>query len=290
MSRKKSNSVTARVEIITPEKAQKLLSDHWKPERQRKPSPSVISGYARSMRAGDWLLTHQGIAIDDRGELIDGVQRLHAVVESGASVPMVITRGLSHNGRQRGLYTIDVIDRGRERAVGQQLQLRHSVTNGALYAATARSVLRLCAAAHSLNTGKFSVSHALRVRDYYGAELAYVVENRSHDYRVRNSVVCAASAFAIKAYPAMRAFYLRLATGEHLTTGDPALTCRRWLMNNPDRPGHPAVPRGVLTCGMRYVNQDKIVKVYDSDRGYTFFVTPQRQTVAKLLRACGFSI
>ena len=113
---------------------------------------------------------------------------------------------------------------------------------------------------------------------------------RSKDARVRNSPIIAASAFALKACNQVSEFYKQLATGENLENGDPALTCRRWLMNNTERTGTLIEYRGLLTCAMKHVLQEKLHKIYDTEHGYNFFYDKQRQTVSKLLSLCGFSV
>ena len=277
------------VQTITPERASKLLQNHLRPERQRPLSESVVESYARVMRAGHWMLTHQGIAIDDAGELIDGQHRLTAVVRSGVAVPMLVTTDIPHNGHADGFLTIDAIDRGQERIVGQQLQLRHGVTNGNLYASAARSVLWLAASSRKLMPGKFSVAQALRVRDYYGDELAYCMGHRSRDQIVRNGPIIGACAFAMKASPEhMRGFYHGLTTGEQLAARSPAMAARRWLMNRSEKLNTLTQFRVVLLCAMKYVLQEQISKAYFSMQGYDFFLARQRNTVKKLLLSCGF--
>jgi hypothetical protein len=53
-----------------------------------------IAQMAADMAAGRWVPTHQGIAFNQRGELIDGQNRMWAVIESGATVIMLVVRGL----------------------------------------------------------------------------------------------------------------------------------------------------------------------------------------------------
>jgi len=278
-----------RIENITPKKAQALLDKHWIPERQRKPSQSVVDSYARAMRTGQWVLTHQGIGIDDNGELVDGLHRLLAIVQSGATIPMMITTGILHNGHTEGIYVIDAIDRGRVRGVGQQLQLRHNIKNGNLYAAVCRSVLWLCTYSERLLPGRFDVSHALRIIDIYGKEIDYCVDNRSSDFRIKNAAPIGTAAFALKAYKnQIKEFYQGLTTGEELKTGNPALTCRRWFFKTQQKAGSLSEYRAVLTCAMKYVNQEKLRKLYDTERGYNFFLEKQRQAVARVLETCGY--
>lgn len=94
----------ARVEYITPEIAKRYLLRKIPGQRQIR--PAKVAQYATDMRAGKWALTHQGIAFDSTGRLIDGQHRLAAVVQSGASVDMMVTRGLegiTFVGMDRGL-------------------------------------------------------------------------------------------------------------------------------------------------------------------------------------------
>lgn len=279
-----------KTETITPLKAAQILEAHWVKEHQRKPNEDTVRSYARSMRAGQWLMTHQGIAVDDAGELIDGVHRLLAVIQAGVAVDMMVTRDIPHNGNASGIFTIDAIDRGRERGVGQQLQLRHGVRNGNLVSAVCRGVLWLAAASQKMLIGKFTVANALRVMDIYAQEVAYTMDTRSSDPGVRNAAVIAASAFAMKACKSqVQDFYQKLATGEDIRNGDPAMTCRRWLMNSVTKTGTLIEYRGVLTCAMKHVLQEKLTKLYDTEHGYNFFLEKQRQSVSKLLGSCGFA-
>jgi len=277
------------IETITPKLAETILENHWVKEHQRNPSESVVDSYVRSMRAGEWILTHQGIAIDTEGELVDGVHRLLAIIRSGVTVKMMITTGLPHIGQDASTLVFDVIDRGRERGVGQQLQLRHDMPNGNLSAAVLRGILWLASYSENIVLGKFSVGSALRVADYYGSEVKYCLENRSRDYRVRNATVISAAAFAMKACPTqIKEFYNQITTGENIHSGDSAMTARRWLMNSSDKSGTLIEYRGVLTCAMKHVLQEKLAKIYDTANGYNFFLGKQSNTVGKLLASCGF--
>jgi hypothetical protein len=74
---------------VTPELAARWLKNNF---RNRSVREDVVSAYARDMANGRWVYTHQGIAFNDRDELIDGQHRLHAVILSGlAAVRMMVT-------------------------------------------------------------------------------------------------------------------------------------------------------------------------------------------------------
>lgn len=75
---------------VTPEKANKWLA--MNSDAQRKLRQTVVDRYARDMLSNSWALTHQGIAFDTKGRLIDGQHRLAAVVKAGVSVKMTVVR------------------------------------------------------------------------------------------------------------------------------------------------------------------------------------------------------
>lgn len=78
-------------ETITPKQAEKYLAFNTCNRSVRK---SLVSQYARDMKNGEWKLTHQGIAFDRDGVLLDGQHRLLAIIESGVTVHMLVVRGV----------------------------------------------------------------------------------------------------------------------------------------------------------------------------------------------------
>jgi hypothetical protein len=80
------------VEWITPMQAKQYLETNHNNRTLRK---SVVAEYACEMVEGNWKLTHQGIAFDLRGNLLDGQHRLAAIVEAGIAVQMLVVRGLA---------------------------------------------------------------------------------------------------------------------------------------------------------------------------------------------------
>ncbi len=83
--------VTTKFFLLTPVMAQKFLDDNTHNRRLRQKS---LLRYTADMKAGRWQATHQGISIAIDGEVIDGQHRLHAIVRSGVTVPMLVTQGL----------------------------------------------------------------------------------------------------------------------------------------------------------------------------------------------------
>ena len=82
----------SEVMTITPELAAEWLAHNT---HNRNVRQNVVGKYASDMKAGRWLLTHQGIAFDADNVLVDGQHRLMAVVQSGVPVGMLVTRGVN---------------------------------------------------------------------------------------------------------------------------------------------------------------------------------------------------
>lgn len=81
-----------RIEVIdvTPKMAADWLEKNA--GFQRKARQTIVDRYVRDMINGKWTLTHQGIAFDCKGRLIDGQHRLLAVVKADTAVKMVVVR------------------------------------------------------------------------------------------------------------------------------------------------------------------------------------------------------
>jgi hypothetical protein len=76
---------------LTPELASKFLLKNTCNRRVRQP---YVEQYARAMLAGEWRLTHQGLAFDSDGNLQDGQHRCMAVIASGVSIPTVVVHNM----------------------------------------------------------------------------------------------------------------------------------------------------------------------------------------------------
>lgn len=110
---------------ITPELAREWIkaNTHNRNLRQR-----VVNGYAADMAAGAWAEDGQSIKFSATGVLLDGQHRLAAIVQSGATVRMLVVRNLPD-------HTQDTMDTGAKRAFGDVLKLRgedHAITLAAV--------------------------------------------------------------------------------------------------------------------------------------------------------------
>lgn len=86
-----SKKINARLARITPSLASKLLKQN---SRNRHVSQALVSKYERDMSRGDWTLNGEPIIVGASGVLLDGQHRLHAVVESGVTVEILLVEGV----------------------------------------------------------------------------------------------------------------------------------------------------------------------------------------------------
>jgi hypothetical protein len=122
-------SVRSKVQAITPKQAAEMLQANT---TNRPLSDSVVRSFAEAMRRGDWLLTHQGIALDVNGVLIGGQHRLAAIVESDRTVEMTVFTDVD-------AATFDVLDTGKRRNASDVLAIEGEKST-AMLAAMVRTV------------------------------------------------------------------------------------------------------------------------------------------------------
>lgn len=102
-------------EFVTPETAAEWLLDHNK--NNRKIRATRVTAYARDMRSGDWMATHEAIAFNCDGTLIDGQHRLEAVIESGIpgwflvfhGVPKAVARVIDSNATRSASDALKIV-------------------------------------------------------------------------------------------------------------------------------------------------------------------------------------
>jgi hypothetical protein len=100
-------------EDITPARAAEYLKGN---AAGRSLNQSAVDMYARDMAAGRWRLTHQGIALDQNGVMIDGQHRMAAIVRSGVIVKFWVTRDVEQDA-------FGSIDTGRGRSMADRFHI-----------------------------------------------------------------------------------------------------------------------------------------------------------------------
>jgi hypothetical protein len=93
-------ATATNLETVTPAMARAMLECNTKNRRMR---PSWVKFLARCITEDRWHVTHQGIAFNGDGTLLDGQHRLAAIVQANKPVKVMVTRGLDCDA----MYAID---------------------------------------------------------------------------------------------------------------------------------------------------------------------------------------
>jgi len=72
---------------VTPDIAKQWLANN---NFNRPLKPRLVDKYVRQILEGNWQRTHQGVAFDAQGLVIDGQHRLNAILKTGQSVTMLV--------------------------------------------------------------------------------------------------------------------------------------------------------------------------------------------------------
>jgi hypothetical protein len=132
---KSVKNIRTKMTLVTPTIATKWLG---KNNNNRRLRDAAVGKLSDDMTNGRWKLTHQGIAFNCDGTLLDGQHRLAAIIQSNTSQWMSVTVGLPRE-------SVSAIDDNLRRSVGDSLQIVHGIT--------APSINRAAAAAAWLVTG-----------------------------------------------------------------------------------------------------------------------------------------
>ena len=104
-----------KTELVTPDIAVKMLEQN---KNNRKINRGQVDLLVRTMKAGGWKLTHQGIAVYEDGTIADGQHRLLAIVESGVTCRLSVAYDLNKNQD-----VMLAMDSGRQRTVADSISL-----------------------------------------------------------------------------------------------------------------------------------------------------------------------
>jgi hypothetical protein len=114
---------------ITPKRAAEMLAANTS---NRPLSRSTVRSFADAMERGEWLVTHQGIALDTSGVLVDGQHRLAAIIEADRPVELTVFTDVEPD-------TFDVLDTGKKRNAADVLAIEGEKSS-TLLAAMVRTV------------------------------------------------------------------------------------------------------------------------------------------------------
>jgi len=271
-------------ELITPDLAEKYLKK-VNPKKQRKLVISRAEAYAREMQAGHWYPTHQGIAFDTQGNLIDGQTRLKAIELSGVSLQMRVTREVAPkivNGAVH--HAIDYIDNGYNRTVGEQLSIRHNSASGRQSQGICRAILMWC-------TGlkKITVPVALEIISVYPA-----IKNLSlKREKVLNCAVSGALAVCLKSNPEIEDTFIKsLISGADLRQNSPILKLRELLIAAKGTGGSCYTVKAfgwTLNSVHSFLAGSSVSKIKNGSLGVDYFNQQQKHFIKKIRAAAGVS-
>lgn len=213
---------------VTPELAATWLKRNVK---NRRIKPNTVRGYVTDMLNGAWMTTHQGIAFDSAGNLLDGQHRLMAIVKSKVSVILLVSTGWPVAMDPKHM-TMDAVDRGLARSLADQLHLQHGIDHK-----EAHDLVRICNAIVAFCVGaarvpKSTTDSILAVFALYKKEIKWLLSSpvKSHGFSVAHSFAAAAMARAVFDEEKLDDFLNRLLTGENLTRDNAILPLRNWLL------------------------------------------------------------
>lgn len=269
---------------IDPARAQLWLENNF---RNRPVSEDVVAAYARDMTNGAWTSTHQGIAFNDRDELIDGQHRLLAIVRSGVTVRMMVTFGLPSKIEGKEMTTMDAVDRGRTRSVADQLKIQHGFKDGAATAAICASIGSLC---FGERTRRLSVGQTLEIFREFEAAITWVLAHRSKQPGFKQAGVLAAFAFAMTTRgstdTAICGMLEQLVSGDGLKEGSAIGHLRAFLVSDDAKLLMRTHDRGLLELTLQALFLElagkPISTLESATRGAEHFRMLQKDRVAKV--------
>lgn len=237
------------VVTINPNDAHRMLLEA-SGQRQRNLNRRRVTQYAAEMKAGRWAVTHQPIAFDPDGVLIDGQHRLSAIVAAGVPVTVSVCYDADPD-------TFGVVDNGWARTPAAALTIA-GYGNTAILSAAARHYLTYhdVVGTKTTPTGQHRSNHSSVALVAFmdtrpgQAILGSITEARRIAIsvgRVGTGTWLAACLGMLEVYgtdPETRSEFLeRLENGTMLEVGSPILALRRWLTS--DAHGYGAVRRDV---------------------------------------------
>lgn len=202
--------VSAAFIDVTPE-----MADIWRQRSttNRNKREAHVEKLVRAMQAGEWLLTHQGVAFSTDGVCIDGQHRLDAVVRYGHAVGMMVTWGLEP-------AVIHVTDTGITRPVSDVLAIM-----GEPSARTKSAIFRAFARLVGAPDHKWSVQENMRFLDYARESVDWAMEAFSgHRKGTFKAPVIVPCMLLRASHPeVVEHFVAKLVGREEAMTSDPAI-------------------------------------------------------------------
>lgn len=207
---------TPQLVTLTPQMARDLLAinSHNRPMRDGQ-----VETLAGAIRRGEWKLTHQGIAIDENGVILDGQHRLAAVVRADQPVTMYLTRDVPRE-------TMSVIDIGARRSVGDTLSLA-----GYTYGSSLAVAVRTIKAYRSDNwRARYTGQQVLDFLEEEPETGKYLTAAANLGLLGTHGAISGLLYMSANGYPDMTPWIDGIRTGAGLENGDPRLMFRNAIV------------------------------------------------------------
>lgn len=214
--------------IMTPEWAKELLQ---KNKKNRAPKAALIIKLRGDIRRGKWHLTHQPIAIDTNGQLIDGQHRLMAISQENVSVPLMLATDCVAE-------TMIAVDTGNQRTINDILKI-DGMKNSAAKASTVKLYLSFYEYPGVYWNGRNAYSAQIigeKINDLDNLDQAILMAKRFY-YLFKQLNVSAIACFILLALDyeydieEIDLFLHKLSSGEDILIGDPIYAYRQFLIN-----------------------------------------------------------
>lgn len=266
------------VKEISPAMAEKILKEsntHNRPISEHR-----VATLAADMKSGSFLLTHQGIAFDNTGTLVDGQHRLRAIVDSRVTVRMMVTTDIPREHTNGVcLNTIDVIDCGGRRTVGQQLTLAHGVHNGNRHASAVRVIAGICAGSV---VNRLSTAQTLRILEIYGDNIGVLISVTGGHKHANKSGVVGALAFCRGTHKSeVDDFAGKYASMEQIPAKSAITALFRRVQSNSASGSNAMMQCSAWTtlAVMKFIERQRVEFLRDCDDGLRFFCSGQKVNV-----------
>ena len=252
-----------KIQKITPKMAAKWLAENNDGNRGiRKDRVALL---VRAILGNRWVPTHQGIAFDTDGNLIDGQHRLSAIVEAGQPVQLMVTTGLPREA-------MIAMDRGAVRDTGDTLHLLHGIDNARFKTSLARIILAIKAGVnyvgYTVDDGEIE-AHLQSFDDHYN--WLFEIEGWQ---KLKYAPFAAALVYAYPARPdKVTAFTKAIIDPAHLPSKSPVFHAIDILHTRRGSGGGRRFIafRTALRCIKAYCEGETLRKIVDNQIGLEYF-------------------
>lgn len=279
--------LTAEFMMVTPKMADEWLTDYNRQiekgeNTNRRNNPDDVKRYRADMASGAWVPNNQGIAFDEHERLIDGQHRLWAIKESGATVPLLVVRGLPveyNNGIL--VRTRDTIDFGHPRSVRGQWQM-----DGIAYSTLLASAIRLIALmCNDFVRIKMSMSQMNRVRDLFQRQVYGIINNLEKHSQLRGYIVAPIVLYRLINREKADAFAMQFNLLSNVPSGSPILAMAKYFMANKSTAGTESQKRAmrvVATAIHAYEHKQQLQIARPSETALEWLMQGNKNNVRKV--------